>query len=258
MLRCSDRPIVCVSDQSVREILYNTQEVNEPDQFRDLLGKVLNDVVKRASKGCSGKKFATRETNFSALQELYALAQCTPDIATSDCDVCLRDAVASFPSCCDGSRGGRVLFPSCNVRFELYPFYNVTAAAAIAPPLSKGSPAPEGKKRNSFLILEITILLVVVAPTFIIGCWTCRKIQEKYVKEKRSKSLQHSYLLSETESLSTYEEVCRKRDEKGKEMVRFQVQLTDCKDRITELEERFSDIEFKAQTPGSQNATERR
>ncbi|KAL7244051.1 hypothetical protein ACSBR1_016305 [Camellia fascicularis] len=133
MLRYSNKSIFTISDQSVLYILVNTENIKDPKRFTNLLGKVMDDVATRASNGVSGKKFATREADFSALQTLYGLAQCTPDLTTSDCNTCLRDAISSFPDCCDGRRGGRVLFPSCNVRYETYPFY-----ATPAPPPSSG------------------------------------------------------------------------------------------------------------------------
>ncbi|KAL7213357.1 hypothetical protein ACSBR2_015971 [Camellia fascicularis] len=90
----------------------------------------MDDVTIRASNGVSGKKFATREVDFSTLQKLYGLAQWTPDLTTFDCNGCHRDAISSFLNCCDGRRGGRVLLPSCNVQYETYPLY----AAPTSPP----------------------------------------------------------------------------------------------------------------------------
>ncbi|CAL5402732.1 unnamed protein product [Camellia sinensis] len=119
MLRYSNKSIFSISDQSSRLIFVNTENINDPKRFTNLLGKVMDDVATRASNGVSGKKFATREAGFSALQKLYGLAQCTPDLTTFDCNSCLRDAISSFPHCCDERRGGRVLFPSCNIRTPL-------------------------------------------------------------------------------------------------------------------------------------------
>ncbi|KAL7244054.1 hypothetical protein ACSBR1_016308 [Camellia fascicularis] len=130
MLRYSNNSIFSISDHSFGLILVNTENINDPKSFTNLLGKVMDDVATRASNDVSGKKFATREADFSALQKLYGLAQCTPDLTTFDCNSCLRDAISSFPDCCDGRRGGRVLFPSCNVWYETYPFY----AAPTPPP----------------------------------------------------------------------------------------------------------------------------
>ncbi|KAJ4703226.1 Cysteine-rich receptor-kinase-like protein [Melia azedarach] len=55
------------------------------------------------------KYFPVAKRNFSAFQTLYGLVQCTRHLSTSNYNVCLRD-------CCRGKQGGRVLFPSCDVR----------------------------------------------------------------------------------------------------------------------------------------------
>ena len=95
----------------------------------------MNDVATRAANGELGKKFATKEANFTALEVLYSLAQCTPDLSNAGCNTCLRDAISILPGCCSGKRGGRVLFPSCNVRYETFPFYKITHAAPQPSPV---------------------------------------------------------------------------------------------------------------------------
>ncbi|CAN8268675.1 unnamed protein product [Cochlearia groenlandica] len=55
-------------------------------------------------------------------KKVYAMVQCTKDLVLSSCDQCLKSIVKEFPKCCDGKQGGRVLSPSCNFRYELYPF----------------------------------------------------------------------------------------------------------------------------------------
>ncbi|KAE8673475.1 hypothetical protein F3Y22_tig00111783pilonHSYRG00451 [Hibiscus syriacus] len=93
------------------------------------------------------KKFAARATpaNLSSVQTLYSLGQCTPDLSSSDCDRCLRFAIGNLRR---GSQGGRVLSPSCNVRYEIYPFYNQTGVAPPPAPTSGGN----GNGRRSWPI----------------------------------------------------------------------------------------------------------
>lgn len=46
--------------------------------------------------------------------------------------------IGDLDRCCHGKTGGRVLFPSCNLRYELYPFYEQyiqEEAEASTPPL---------------------------------------------------------------------------------------------------------------------------
>ena len=70
--------------------------------------------------------FATGEMEIGGgTEKLYGLAQCTRDLSGGDCKKRLETAIAGLPSCCDGKQGGRVVGGSCNIRYELYPFFDV-------------------------------------------------------------------------------------------------------------------------------------
>jgi len=96
-------------------------------------------------KSLQPKKWYIRFSN------LYVLVQCTPDLSTSDCNQCLLLANLSLSICCNNNRGVRVLFPSCNFRFDNYSFFNEVAFDAMVarppstpvalPPPSPGSRA---------------------------------------------------------------------------------------------------------------------
>ncbi|KAK6264897.1 hypothetical protein SCA6_020331 [Theobroma cacao] len=119
-LRYSNRSFFSVWQRDPTLQLLNTGNISQSDRFIELLGNTVNEIATRAANDQSGKKFATEEANFTSFQTLYTLAQCTPDLSVSDCDTCLQTAIAYLPSCCFGRPGGRVLFPSCNVRYEFY------------------------------------------------------------------------------------------------------------------------------------------
>ncbi|CAL1397727.1 unnamed protein product [Linum trigynum] len=144
-----DRCLVRYSNRSAFSVqpdtfmLYNTRNVSEPDRFNELLGRVMNEIVAEAANG-EAKKFATKGVELSAFQSLYTLAQCTDDLSEENCDRCLRTCLSLLPSCCGGKQGGRVLLPSCNIRYEVYPFYEGAAVATAAPPYGElaSSPSP--------------------------------------------------------------------------------------------------------------------
>ncbi|XP_014497468.2 cysteine-rich repeat secretory protein 55 isoform X2 [Vigna radiata var. radiata] len=54
---------------------------------------------------------------------LYALVQCTRDLSDISCAQCLAVAVNNFPNFCSNRKGCRVLYSSCYVRYEIYPFF---------------------------------------------------------------------------------------------------------------------------------------
>ncbi|KAK3431874.1 hypothetical protein EUGRSUZ_E03794 [Eucalyptus grandis] len=139
MLRYSNWSILSVMEQSPDRVLYDIGNVIEPTRFMQLLGETLRDIAMRASAGGSEKKVAAAEANFTSSQKLYALAQCTPDLTASDCVKCLQFASAHLPQ---GKQGGRLLFPSCNLRYDLYPFYNASALPSPATPPPSLAPSP--------------------------------------------------------------------------------------------------------------------
>jgi hypothetical protein len=142
MLRYSNQYIFSqmVTDPNV--ILSNTQNISEQNRFDLLVRTTMNVLASGVSNvGSGAKKFGTKEANFTALQTLYTLAQCTADLSGSDCNSCLQIAIANLPGCCGGKQGARVLFPSCAVRYEVYPFY-LSVATFPPPPGSVVAPVP--------------------------------------------------------------------------------------------------------------------
>ncbi|XP_058760075.1 cysteine-rich receptor-like protein kinase 25 isoform X2 [Vicia villosa] len=138
MLRYSDNYFFSSVDKSGFS-LTNTADVSNTKTFVPLLSSFMNQTADEAASPPSGdknKKFATNETRVSEFETLYCLAQCTPDLSPNDCRTCLSSAIEELPTCCNGKVGGRYLNPSCNVRYELYPFYrsnDVTSPNHLAP-----------------------------------------------------------------------------------------------------------------------------
>jgi len=136
----------------------------ERDRFVGLMDSTLDSLVPLASNNVTGKKFETKEVEFNsslaASQTLFSLVQCTPDLSVSDCYKCLRVAIGTLPSCCYGRQGARVLLPSCNIRYEVSPFYNVRAASPAFPPPPHDLPLPPGMKRDCDPLHYLSRLLV--------------------------------------------------------------------------------------------------
>ena len=103
--------------------------------MRDLISQVTN-------VGTGAKKFATKEANFTGSQILYILEQCTPDISSSDCSMCIQEAIAVLPGYCRGMEGARVISPSCRIGYEMFQFYrtlNIAATPTLLPSPPPGS-----------------------------------------------------------------------------------------------------------------------
>ncbi|MED6160545.1 hypothetical protein PIB30_052370 [Stylosanthes scabra] len=118
-------------------VLASPTNMTDQQSFNRLLYQTLNQTADDAANAPIGeKKFATKEAAISIFQNLYCLAQCTPDLSPEDCRSCLDGLINSdLPDCCAGKQGGRILYPNCNIRFEIYPFYRTLESAAPAPAL---------------------------------------------------------------------------------------------------------------------------
>ncbi|KAL3740607.1 hypothetical protein ACJRO7_021826 [Eucalyptus globulus] len=182
MLKYSDQSIYSVMENDPIYTIPDTGNVAGPDRFVQLLGETMNDVVLRASGSESGKKFAVAEANFTSSQKLYTLAQCTPDLTVSDCNTCLRAAVAALPQ---GEQGGSSFTSSCTVRFEMYLFYNASAVPPL-PQLPSPPPAPlnraKGKSNKSTtIIVAVAIPVGVAIIVLFVACYLPRsKITKTY------------------------------------------------------------------------------
>ncbi|KAB5533849.1 hypothetical protein DKX38_016935 [Salix brachista] len=152
----------------------------EPERFNQLVAITLINISTRAASAPSGdKKFAVQQANYN-LQILHTLVQCTPDLSTPDCRRCLAGAISKLGNCCDGKQGGIVIFARCNIRYELYEFYNATAAAeavpapppvALSPPPASGSETRRKGKGgvSTVLIIAIVIPVAVSLVLFYLG-----------------------------------------------------------------------------------------
>nr|XP_027189286.1 cysteine-rich receptor-like protein kinase 10 isoform X4 [Cicer arietinum] len=162
---------VSIFDHMVPSITLDSDETvpdSEFTQFSDFLPNFLKRVALEAVN--SREKFATKEAKFTDSMKLYSLAQCTPDLSTFECNKCLLGAVSEI----DGKRGARSLLPSCNLRYESFRFYNVSAVST-QPQLSSSSSG----KSNVSIVIAVVVPSVVAVTLFIIGCLFLRKRARK-------------------------------------------------------------------------------
>ena len=127
MLRYSNSSIYGIMEISPFITLWNVEKVaaNSVGQFNDDLNSLLSNLTNEAAAGSSLLKYAARGGTRDFLP-LYALVQCTPDLSQQNCINCLLVAIKVVPQCCNGTQGGRVIVPSCNLRFEQYSFFDST------------------------------------------------------------------------------------------------------------------------------------
>ncbi|CAB4297226.1 unnamed protein product [Prunus armeniaca] len=143
----------------------------------DACGKCLSDATYVLTESCPNQKEAIG----------------CPELSKVDCTDCLDDALAAIPTCCSGKVGGRVVRPSCNIRYESYSFFDeTTETPSPSPPLATPSSAsppspgtdtiPRGKKSNTSRTVIITVVTIVGSLLLIISI--CIYLRLKKRKEK--------------------------------------------------------------------------
>ncbi|XP_039169821.1 cysteine-rich receptor-like protein kinase 10 [Eucalyptus grandis] len=98
------------------------QDVSNPEELSSALNKLMDGLISEAPWASS--MFAVGSSNFPSQGHVYGLVQCTRGISGGDCNTCLVSAWGDLRTCCSLHQGGTVVSRYCNVRFELYRFYN--------------------------------------------------------------------------------------------------------------------------------------
>ncbi|GLT64821.1 hypothetical protein SLA2020_372910 [Shorea laevis] len=109
-------------DTSLGILYRNVDNVTDPENFNPQLGALM-DKIRSEAVMPENEGLGKGKTKLSPFVTLYALVQCTRDLSQIDCAQCLAIAVGNFPNFCINSKGCRVLYSSCYVRYELYPFF---------------------------------------------------------------------------------------------------------------------------------------
>ncbi|KAF5943350.1 hypothetical protein HYC85_017427 [Camellia sinensis] len=104
----------------------NKQEKNISDRvsFIKVLKDFMNKLSDEAIINPSNPMFVTGKTKFSRNESIYGLVQCTRDISHSDCRDCLNFEIGDLEGCCSYRQGSTIFSRNCNMRFQLYQFYN--------------------------------------------------------------------------------------------------------------------------------------
>ncbi|CAE6181341.1 unnamed protein product [Arabidopsis arenosa] len=196
MLRYSHKNILSTTNTNEGEyIMRNPNNIspiqNQTNQFIILVLSNMNQAATEAAN--NSRKFSTIKTELTALQTLYGLVQCTPDLSRESCMSCLTSSInrMSFYRI-----GARQLSPSCNSRYELYSFYNETAIGTPPPPPPLppppmqfpgsspplASPSLPGKSGNSNVLVVAIVVPIILAVLLLIAgyCFFAKRAKKTY------------------------------------------------------------------------------
>lgn len=115
-----------------------------------LMFGMISNISSSSSAGNSRSKYYADEDDvvqLSDFRNISALMQCTPDVSSEDCDVCLRTNVINYQTCCRRRQGGVISRPSCFFRWELYPFIGASDLIYLQPSTPPSlTPSPVSKE----------------------------------------------------------------------------------------------------------------
>ncbi|KAJ6885597.1 hypothetical protein NC651_026279 [Populus alba x Populus x berolinensis] len=187
-LRYSNSSIFSSLSKKPWLVMWNTQNITVDVEFNKRVVDAISDAAKEAASDPSGeKKFAANSVSYTWQESLYVLVQCTPDLSKYDCIRCINLTLYYLPIYINNKKGGRVIFPSCNFRYETTLFYNVPAVVPMSPPplsppvvLLPPSPGPiadgKGDGSKSMWIKVGAGLSAVIAVLFFSACtYTMRR-----------------------------------------------------------------------------------
>ncbi|KAM3749436.1 hypothetical protein ACB098_05G185300 [Castanea mollissima] len=165
VLRYSHRSIFNMLDTDPLLGYYNIGDVPDVEAFNKVLRPLLNSLRNRTASGNSTHKFALQSAPVPNFETIYALLECTPDLSKLDCNNCLSQVQVFIPRCCNRKQGGRFVTPSCDIRYEIYSFYDPAAEPPPSPlpppPLVPSAASPPPEETNS----SRTVIIVVVTAT---------------------------------------------------------------------------------------------
>ncbi|KAG2401385.1 hypothetical protein LR48_Vigan02g233000 [Vigna angularis] len=158
MLRYSDRNIFGLMEIGPAFYANNDKNASDLDEFNEDVNTLLRNLSGIAASGDSRVKYAADGIS-SGSKVIYGLVQCTPDLEESECADCLSQSIERIPiDCCKDKIGGRVVRPSCNMRFETsFKFYGDPAFVPPSPP-----PSTTGKSNATIIVIAVTVPVVVI------------------------------------------------------------------------------------------------
>ncbi|KAK2398463.1 putative receptor protein kinase [Trifolium repens] len=183
MLRYSDR-LIFGSVMETRPVYYanNMGDATDLNEFNSVVRNLLYNLTSRASSGDSRLKYAVGSASGPNDQTIYGLVQCTPDLFESQCSDCLVQSIARIAiDCCKDKKGGRVVRPSCSMRFETNFLFYESTAPSPPPPSTTNNTSSQGKS-NTTAVIAIAVPVVAVMVLIIICIYLRARKSRKMFK----------------------------------------------------------------------------
>ncbi|KAL2330233.1 hypothetical protein Fmac_017814 [Flemingia macrophylla] len=169
ILRYSNRSIFRTMEIYPNYAMNNEDNATDVDESHKVLGELLTSLRDKTASGDSRRKYATDTAIVANSETIYGLMQCTPDLSSQECGDCLNWTISYIPSNFKDTVGAVILAPSCNLRFEIYPFYEPTTILdTVVPPVSSPSPNEKHNSLRTTIAIVVPIVFVVLVLLIVI------------------------------------------------------------------------------------------
>ncbi|CAN0896965.1 Cysteine-rich receptor-like protein kinase 10 [Linum grandiflorum] len=170
-LQYADWDFFSTPDVLPRIMLRSPVNFSYPDAYNVHLQGFLTNLSSKAATDPS--KLAFGRSRYTDFQYVYSMVQCALDISATDCANCLRVASEYIPRfMADTAAGVRLFAFSCNLRYEIYPFFRLQisppASSSLPPSLPPNSTNGYGKNSKNRAVVLVTVpvsVLVLVCAT---------------------------------------------------------------------------------------------
>ncbi|KAJ0879572.1 putative protein kinase RLK-Pelle-DLSV family [Helianthus annuus] len=172
LLQYSNNDLLVYPQEKDYFVQFNPRIATDIDRFNGALRPLMDELRGTAAAGGPLLKFAAGNRTGPDFDRIYGLVQCSPYLTEEQCSECLEDQVSRIGLHDNGKMGGKIVLPTCNFRFEIYPFFNQSALAIPSPPVRPPSPSsspPPGKNKNTTRTVIIVIVIVTTIIVIIIA-----------------------------------------------------------------------------------------
>uniref|UniRef100_A0A0E0EER6 Uncharacterized protein n=1 Tax=Oryza meridionalis TaxID=40149 RepID=A0A0E0EER6_9ORYZ len=168
VVRFSAQDFLAARSNTQEKVILSTAQTlasSAAGRFHGLVADLLNatvDYAVAATSSASRRFFATGEVDVDGgyfgeqFSKIYSSAQCTPDLTPAQCSGCLATTMAEMPRQVfpANSPGGRVVGERCDLRYDVFAFYNMDAMVRLQ--------VAQGGKKKSSPILAVALPIVLV------------------------------------------------------------------------------------------------
>nr|ABA99261.1 hypothetical protein LOC_Os12g41410 [Oryza sativa Japonica Group] len=142
LLRYSDVSFFSVADKTVAFNVYAKSYVENMAAMNETRWQLMSQLAETA--GQTKLRLDTGSTRLGSTSMMYGLAQCTRDLAVSECSTCLSDYIVQLSKIFPNNSWAAIKGYSCYLRYDLSPF-------GITLPPSSPVPPPSSTRSTGFV-----------------------------------------------------------------------------------------------------------